>query len=171
MIDQTIEISPKSIDTYALYVKHGNYSQVARLLNVEPTTVMYHVRKVREANADGVSLVDHARHDIVNNALPKAIDIYDKALDNYDKKPDLAVNVATNVLKGTQVLVPKTQEDKTTKRLELIVKAEATANKLELVDLLGLEATEADYEVIDTDTTTDPPPQGSDTKATEVDDS
>ena len=164
------ELTPKNIDMYALWVKHGSYAEVARILNKTPAAVKYHCDIIL-AKQDGKSLVEVARNAMIDNALPKAVAVYDKAMDNYATKPDLAVNVATNVLKGTQVLIPKTMEDKTTKRLELIVKAEATANKLELVDLLGLDAGDAidvDCEVIDdrpnnTAKQTDPPTGGTDT--------
>ena len=143
------EITAKNIDMYALWVKHGSFSEVGRILGKKPETVKYHVEIIK-ANQNGNSLVELARNTMIDNTLPKAIGVYDKALDNYDTKPDLAVNVATNVLKGVQVLVPKTQEDKTTRKLELNVKADVIAQ--ELGELLGLDtsnAVDTNYTVID----------------------
>ena len=121
----------KNIDMYALWVKHGSYTEVANILNLTPQAVKYHCDIVI-AKKNGTSLVEVARNAIIDNALPEAVSVYDKAMRNYDTKPDLAVNVATNVLKGTQVLVPKTAEDKTTRRLALIVKAVAVSDRVEI---------------------------------------
>ena len=166
---ETKELTSKNIDIYALWVKLGSYAEVARQLNKTPAAIKYHC-DIIQAKQEGTSLIETARNAIIDNALPKAVAVYDRAMDDYDNKPDLAVNVATNVLKGTQVLIPKTMEDKTTKRLELIVKAEATANKLELVDLLGLDVDNieaTDYEIVSDSELSlspkDPPPGGSDT--------
>ncbi|MCK5020243.1 MAG: hypothetical protein KAS32_24605 [Candidatus Peribacteraceae bacterium] len=176
MPDINTDITPKTADYYALYIKHGNYSKVARMFDVEPSTIMYHVRKVREANGDGVSLVEHARKDMVDNSLPKAVEFYDTTMTDAladkadDKAKDRGLAVATNTLKGLQVLIPKTQEDKTTRKLELNVKADVIAQ--ELGELLGLDTSNAidvDCEIIEPsgdsiapDTDKDPSPTGSD---------
>ncbi len=124
------ELKPKEVEVLGLHMAGLTRSQIAKELSVTLITVDRWLqaaqKQVALRNPD--SLVARGRK-AVNKLIPKSIRTYDKALNDYPNRPGLALRAAGEVLKGTQVLIPKEERESSketveTKRMIMIERLE-----------------------------------------------
>jgi len=133
----------------ALRLTGHKREEIAQILGVTIGSVSSTLTKIKNKieEEDPDSPVLKAKADVLS-MLPKAIDNFDKALDEgmtdwadkHDK--DRAVKVAESVLKGTQVLVDKRTIDKRELKLSLEQKRQEIVLEKRLMDQFGAGAHE-----------------------------
>lgn len=133
------ELKPKEVEVLGLHMAGLTRSQIAKELSVTLITVDRWLqaaqKQVAIRNPD--SLVARGRK-AVNKLIPKSIRTYDKALGDYPNRPGLAIKTATEVLKGTQVLIPK--EERETVKETVETKRVLMLERLEIACQFGVEA-------------------------------
>lgn len=138
--------------------------QIAARMGTSPSAVSQLISRATSAlEARGVEAPQVVAAQEVDAMLPRATRVYRKALKEYegdDKDKDRAVNVATNILKGRQVLVSKTQEDRTHTQHSIEEKRLTAILDNKLTDQLGLDRDIIDVEAIVEDEPTTPPAGG-----------
>lgn len=132
------ELKPKEVEVLGLHMAGLTRPQIAKELSVTLITVDRWLqaaqKQVALRNPD--SLVARGRK-AVNKLIPKSIRTYDKALNDYPNRPGLALRAAGEVLKGTQVLIPK--EERETVKETVETKRVLMLERLEIACQFGVK--------------------------------
>lgn len=124
------ELNPSEIEILGMHMAGVTRVKIAKQLKLAVQTVDRRLLSAQNVIAlkNPDSLVARGRK-AVNKLIPKSIRTYDKALNDYPNRPGLAVKTATEILKGSQVLVSKeiqesSQETVETKRVIMLERLE-----------------------------------------------
>ncbi len=113
------ELSSSEVEILGLHMAGVTRPQIAKQLNIGVQTVDRRLLSAQNTVAlkNPDSIVARGRK-AVNRLIPKSIRTYDKALNDYSNRPGLAVKTATEILKGTQVLIPKEIQESSKETVE-----------------------------------------------------
>ena len=110
-----MELTARKIEVIALLGQGLNDSQIAAQLGISKQAVGQHRKTLGQ-----FSPIVKQRDRIIKDLLPKSVDVCDNILDNGQEENK--VRVALNLLKGTGVLVEKTETETITRRESLELK-------------------------------------------------
>lgn len=132
-------LNPSEVEILGLHMAGVSRPQIAKQVGLAVQTVDRRLLSAQNVIAlkNPDSLVARGRK-AVNKLIPKSIRTYDKALNDYPNRPGLALRAAGEVLKGTQVLIPK--EERETVKETVETKRVLMLERLEIACQFGVDA-------------------------------
>ena len=126
-----MELSKRKLEILALYAQGKNTVEIGNLLGITKQAVSAQLKTL-----GNISPVQEQRDRIIKDLLPKSVDVCDSVLENGQEENK--VRVALNLLKGTGVLVEKTETETTTRRETLELKRQEV--RIEIAQEFGAPA-------------------------------
>lgn len=137
-------MNPDELEIFALDIAGVSKRSIGKRLGLTRQIVDARLYRAKQAvaMAKPESPIAQGREG-VQQLIPKGVKAYEKSLDEYidnDKRPGLAIKTATEVLKGTQVLIPK--EERETVKETVETKRMIMIERLEIATQFGAQAPE-----------------------------
>lgn len=123
-------LKPDLLEVFTLDIAGVPMTEICKRLQISRHTGISRLNKAQRAVALAKpnSPIAQGREG-VQRLIPESVKTLGKGLEDYSKRPGLAIKTATEVLKGTQVLIPKEERDTVketveTKRMIMIERLE-----------------------------------------------
>ncbi len=131
-------LNPSEIEILGMHMAGLSRPQIAKQVGLAVQTVDRRLLSAQNVIAlkNPESLVARGRK-AVNKLIPKSIRTYDKVLNDYPNRPGLALRAAGEVLKGTQVLIPKEERESVKETVE--TKRVIMLERLEIATQFGAQ--------------------------------
>ncbi len=135
-------LKPDLLEVFTLDIAGVPMTEICKRLQISRHTGISRLNKAQRAVAlaKPESPIAQGREG-VQGLIPKSVKAYEQSLNDYidgDKRPGLAIKTATEVLKGTQVLIPKEERDTVKETVE--TKRMIMIERLEIATQFGAAA-------------------------------